>query len=422
MHSDTGWTDHVIWWQLYPLGFCGAPIRVPDQGPGPHHRLARIDAWLDYAVELGASGLLLGPVFSSQSHGYDTTDHFAIDARLGDEEDFARLVSCCRARGLRVVLDGVFSHVGDRHPLFLQALAAGRNSPAAQLFDIDWDAPGGPRAAVFEGHGSLVRLNHESARTIDFVVSVMNYWLDRGADGWRLDAAYSVPVSFWARALARVRVAHPRAWFLGEVIHGDYAAFIAGSGADSLTQYELWKAVWSSLLERNLFELDWTLGRHNEFLETFVPQTFVGNHDVTRIASRIGQSRAVLAAAILFTVGGVPSLYAGDEQGFTGLKQEREGGDDDIRPPFPQSPAQLSDLGARTHRAYQDLIAIRRRNPWLHTARTQTTELTNTTIVYRSRAAQATENRWIETSIDATGEGAASIRDHCGAVLWRWPK
>ena len=71
------WIDHAIWWQVYPLGFCGAPIREEDPAPAP--RMRKLLAWLDYAIELGASGLLLGPVFASQTHGYDTTDQFRID-------------------------------------------------------------------------------------------------------------------------------------------------------------------------------------------------------------------------------------------------------------------------------------------------------------------------------------------------------
>ena len=80
------WVEHAIWWHIYPLGLCGAPIREPDTAPGP--RLRRLFDWIDYAIELGCSGLLLGPIFESQSHGYDSLDLFRIDPRLGDETDF----------------------------------------------------------------------------------------------------------------------------------------------------------------------------------------------------------------------------------------------------------------------------------------------------------------------------------------------
>ena len=367
------WINHTIWWQVYPLGFCGAPIRAGDHSPAP--RLRRLYNWLDYIIELGANGLLLGPVFESETHGYDTTDHYRIDARLGGDEEFDQLISRSHERGIKVLLDGVFSHVGYRHPLFQQALADGPDSAAARIFDIDWAADGGPQPRVFEGHGGLVRLRHDAPETVVFVTDVMNHWLDRGADGWRLDAAYSVPPEFWAKVLAGVREKHPDTWILGEVIHGDYPAFVSQSGVDSVTQYELWKAIWSSLKDENLYELDWSLKRHNKFLETFTPNTFIGNHDVTRIASQVDQQKAVVAAGLLLLLGGIPSIYAGDEQGFTGVKADTVEGDDAVRPLFPPSPSELLPFGEPVFEAYEALIGIRRRNPWLVDARVDRLDL-----------------------------------------------
>ncbi|MDF9457868.1 alpha-amylase family glycosyl hydrolase, partial [Bacillus cereus] len=158
---------------------------------------------------------------------------------------------------------------------------------------------------------------------------------------------------FWAAVLPSVREKYPDVWIFGEVIHGDYASIVRASGMDSVTQYELWKGIWSSIESRNFFELDHALGRHNEFSDAFTPMTFVGNHDVTRIASRVGQDGAVLATAILATIGGIPLIYYGDELAYRGVKEERFGADDDIRPVFPASPADLSNLGADTLRAHQ---------------------------------------------------------------------
>ena len=156
---------------------------------------------------------------------------------------------------------------------------------------------------------------------------------------------------------------------------------------DAVTQYELWKAIRNAIEERNLFELDHALGRHNAMLATFVPQTFVGNHDVTRIASAIDDERHLPHALVtLFTVAGTPSVYYGDEQAFRGTKQERVGGDDAIRPQFPSSPADLSPLGESTYRLHQELIGLRRRHPWLHRARTTTLHLTNMALLYEVRA------------------------------------
>lgn len=425
------WVEHAVWWHVYPLGFTGAPIREPDAAPsggGPAPiagssgttpgtaRLDRLLGWLDHAVALGANGLLLGPVFASTSHGYDTVDHFRIDPRLGDDEAFDRLVGACRARGLRLLLDGVFNHVGAEHPLLARALSEGPSGELADWFRIHWEAPGGPRPDVFEGHASLVELNHDSPAVAGLVGDVMTHWLARGIDGWRLDAAYRVPPAFWAAVLPRVRGEFPDAWFVGEVLHGDYAGYVTASGLDSVTQYELWKATWSSLADRNFFELDWALRRHDGFLDTFLPQTFVGNHDVTRIASKVGAETAVLALVVLMTAGGVPSAYAGDEWGFTGVKEERVGGDDAIRPAFPDSPAQLPPEGARIFRAHQDLVGLRRRHPWLVRARTSATTLTNTRYVYEARG----DGELLTVELDVTEAPRARVTAPDGDVLFAW--
>jgi cyclomaltodextrinase len=375
---EPDWVQHAIWWHLHPLSFVGA--ESDSAGVEPAHRLGRIVDWFDYAVELGVSGIALGPVFASRTHGYDTTDHFRIDPRLGDDTDFRVLLAAAHDRGLRVLLDGVFNHVGREFPAFVAAEAGG---PEAAWFRREQD--GG--WARFEGHEMLVALNHDEPAVADHVVDVMGHWLAAGADGWRLDAAYAVPPRFWARVLPRVRQRFPDSYVAGEVIHGEYAEIVKASGMDAVTQYELWKAIRSAVEERNLFELDHALGRHNDMLDTFVPLTFVGNHDVTRIASAIHDERHLPHALVtLFTVAGTPSVYYGDEQAFRGTKQERVGGDDAIRPQFPSSPADLSPLGESTFRLHQELIGLRRRHPWLHRARTTTLHLTNMALLYEVRA------------------------------------
>ncbi|MET7278228.1 alpha-amylase family protein [Kribbella sp. NPDC005582] len=343
----------VIWWQVYPLGFTGA-----DSSPG--HRLPHIVQWLDYVVELGCTGLLLGPIFASETHGYDTVDHFRIDPRLGDDEDFDALIAAAHERGLKVALDGVFNHV------------------ARSFVHPEWMAD-----HTFEGHDQLVALDHSNPAVAQYVAKVLEYWLERGVDAWRLDVAYAVPAEFWRNVLPRERF--PNAWFFGEMIHGDYAEYVAQSGLDSITQYELWKAIWSSLNDGNFFELAYALGRHDALLDTFVPQTFVGNHDVTRIATRLEDERHVgHALAILFTVAGVPSIYSGDEQGFRGLKEDRIGGDDAIRPVFPSRPDELAPSGEATYRLHQELIGVRRNNRWLTRSRTTVEHLANRTMALRS--------------------------------------
>ena len=136
--------DNTIWWHVYPLGATGAPIR--DRGDNPQdaaHRLPKLEAWLDYVIELGCNGLLLGPIFQSVGHGYDTLDYYTIDSRLGTNEDFDHLMAACNERGIRVMLDGVFNHVARTHPWVAEGMAG----------DTDW-----------EGHAELATLHHADQR------------------------------------------------------------------------------------------------------------------------------------------------------------------------------------------------------------------------------------------------------------------
>ena len=351
------WTRYAIFWGVFPLGFTGAEDVLDDPHQEPEHRLTKLIGWLDHLVQLGCNGLLLNPLFASMSHGYDTLDYFRVDPRIGDLDDFDALVAGCHERGIRVVLDGVFNHVGRDYP-GLDEVTTGE---------------------VFEGERQLVVLDHDDPAVQQLVRDVMTYWLGRGIDGWRLDAAYTVPPEFWTTVIPAVREQFPESWFLGEMIHGDYAGYAETAGLDSITQYELWQAMWSSIENANFFELEHTLGRHAALLERLVPFTFLDNHDTTRVASQIADRRHWgHAIALLLFLPGIPCLYYGDELGLEGVKEERLGGDDAIRPALPGSPSEVTDVNEGVLELYQRLIAFRRRTSWLTDARITTSDVTNT--------------------------------------------
>ncbi len=368
------WPATVIWWHVFPLRFVGAE----DSRVGVvRHRLGHLTAWFDYLIGLGCNGLLLAPVFSSVSHGYDTLDHFSVDPRLGDDADIDALIEAARGRGIRVLFDGVFNHLSADHEIVRRAVATGPGTDDGRW--LRWE---GEHPRVFEGNFDLVELDLTHPPVADYVVAVMTHWLGRGIDGWRLDAAYSPGAAAWRPIIDRVKAAFGDCWILAEVIHGDYPEFVATSGVDSLTQYELWHAVWSSLNTANFHELDWTLRRHRKFCAAYRPQTFVGNHDVTRVATQLDDPRHLpLAIALLTLLPGIPSIYAGDEQAFTAEKLQQPYGDHAVRPPFPATPKDLLPYGAPTFELYQRLIAVRRRHPWLVDAVLDVRELANEHIV-----------------------------------------
>lgn len=374
----TDWTRYAIFWGVFPLGFTGGEDVLEDPERPPEHRLRRLTGWLDHLVVLGCNGLLLNPLFASMSHGYDTLDYFRIDPRVGDLDDFDALVAACHERGIRVVLDGVFNHVGRGYPGLDEVLARGEDAPAAHLFKLHTE-DGVVTAEVFEGEQQLVELNHADQGVQQLVRDVMTYWLERGVDGWRLDAAYAVPPEFWSSVIPAVRERFADAWFLGEMIHGDYAGYAATAGLDSITQYELWQAMWSSIENHNFYELEHTLGRHAELCERIVPFTFLDNHDTSRVASQIGDRRHWgHAIALLLFLPGIPCLYYGDELGLIGVKEQRLGGDDAIRPTMPERPDQVEGTNAGVLELYRRLIAFRRRTPWLTDARIVTSDVSNT--------------------------------------------
>jgi cyclomaltodextrinase len=384
------WIDETAWWHIYPLGFLGAEKEALSGDAQSIPRLRNLEPWLKYLLELGCNGLLLAPIFSSATHGYDTTDFFKIDPRIGNEEDFQWLVDNCKSFGIKLVLDGVFNHVGRQFGPFQDVKYHRQGSRYAHWFHIDWNNgynEDGFSYKNFEGHHQLVTLNHDNPEVIDYVSQVMTHWLSKGINGWRLDAAYAVPQHFWKQTLPRVTSQFPDAWILGEVIHGDYANIASQTSLHSITQYELWKAIWSGLNDRNFFELSHALNRHNQFLSTLLPNIFLGNHDVTRIATQLKEPRHLdLALCILTTIPGIPSIYAGDEQSFRGRKEHRPGGDDEIRPAFPGDPSGFAPEGWNTFTKYQTMIRFRRKNSWIAHGRIKVLTLSNMFLVYEVSA------------------------------------
>ena len=321
--------------------------------------LGRLTGWLDHVADLGCGAVLLTPIHSSSTHGYDTIDAFTLDERLGDDADLDRFVGACHDRDLRVLFDGVFNHVG-------RAFAR-----------TDWLS-----GRVWEGHDDLPTLDHGNPEVLDWADAVARHWLDRGGDGWRFDVAYSIPRAFLAGLTARIKSAHPSAFLFGEMIAGDFAGLVRETSLDSVTAYELFKAIWSSLNDANMWELAWALERHAALAAEFPPVTFLGNHDVSRIASQLRDPRHLeLALAVLFTVPGIPCIYYGDELGWTGVKTTGVGGDDAIRPVLP------SVYGDHPHVEQVDQhrrwIRFRREHPELTGAALQVVEKTNPTITYR---------------------------------------
>ena len=209
---------------------------------------------------------------------------------------------------------------------------------------------------------------------------------------------------------------------MGEVIRGDYEQTVREMNLSTVTQYELWKGIWSSLNDGNFFELAHALKRHAEFCQHFSPWTFVGNHDTSHIATQLNDRRDLgHALAILFTAPGIPAIYAGDEQGAEGRKYDRAGGDAEIRRPPPFRPTELAGDSLDICRLHRELIAVRRARPWLATGVLSVTRVDNRTIMYevhanagRLVAVLSTEDKIVRCKIPP---GLTPVAGHADAEL-----
>lgn len=337
------WFESSFMYQVYPLGLCDAPY---ENDGILAHRLRRLldNGWLDHMSKLGSDCLLLNPVFESISHGYDTTDYKKVDCRLGDNQDLVDLVDACHSRGIKVLLDGVFNHVGRDFWAFKDVQEKRWDSPYAGWFEIDWNGntewDDGFSYTTWQGVPYLVKLNHSNFELNDYLAEVIRGWEhDFNIDGLRLDVAYCLDRGFlgYLRTVAN-ELSDKRGdkfLLLGETMFGDYNQWMGDSLCDTVTNYECYKGLWSSMNSANMHEVAYALerqsGSHPWDLYTGKHLIdFVDNHDVPRIATQLADKNQLKPLyGLLFGMAGVPCVYYGSEWGIEG---EQKFGDHELRP------------------------------------------------------------------------------------------
>jgi glycosidase len=368
------WALDSIFYHVYPLGLCGAPARN-DLGAAPVERLERLVPWLGHIRGLGANALYVGPLFESTAHGYDTADYWHLDRRLGTDDTLRRFVLAAHGAGIRVVLDGVFNHVGRDFWAFRDVQANGELSAYRDWFAglrFDGRSPYGDPFAYegWQGHFDLVKLDLGNPAVREHLFGAVESWIgDFGIDGLRLDAADLVDLDFQRELAALCRAIKPDFWLFGEVVHGDYRRWANPETLDSVTNYEAYKGLYSSLVDRNYFEIAYALNRQfgpGGMYSALPLYSFVDNHDQDRVASRLGQPRLLYPLYLLMlTMPGVPSIYYGSEWGLRG--ERRPGDDGPVRPAIDLSagpsmgsePALASTIG-RLSGVRTGSIALRR--------------------------------------------------------------
>lgn len=335
------WAYESVFYQIYPLGFCGAPF---ENDGVQTHKIKKVEEWIPHMKKLGINAIYFSPVFESDTHGYNTRDYKKIDVRIGTNQDFKEVCQRLHENGIRVVLDGVFNHVGRGFYQFQDVLKNRENSPYLNWFHINLGGNSNYNDGLWyegwEGNYDLVKLNLQNGEVVHHILDAVQYWIQEfDIDGLRLDVAYCLDENFVRTLRSFTTERKPDFFLLGEMLHGDYNRLMNDSMLHSVTNYECYKGLYSSFNSMNMFEINhsllrqfgpenWTLYKGKHLL------SFVDNHDVTRVASILSNEKHLpLIYAMCFGMPGIPCVYYGSEWGTRADKSE---GDPALRPCFEQ--------------------------------------------------------------------------------------
>ncbi len=322
------WYDGAVFYHIYPIGMTGAP-RTNTFEAG-EHRLNKLLDWLPHIKAIGCDAIYIGPLFESVAHGYETIDYKKLDSRLGDNDDLKNFVKVCHESGIKVIVDGVFNHVGREFFAFKDLREHRENSAYKDWFKnihFDWnnDYNDGLYYDSWDGHGTLVNLNHQNPAVREYFLNVARFWISEfDIDGIRLDAADVLDFTFMRELRSVTDSCKQDFWLLGEVIHGDYTRWVNNEMLHSVTNYWLHKALYSGHNDHNYFEIAHTVKRCTDMGMHIanVFYNFVDNHDVARIITKLNNKAHFFPVhVLLYTLPGKPSIYYGSEFAIEGEKK-----------------------------------------------------------------------------------------------------
>ena len=407
------WAYESVFYQIYPLGFCGAPFENDGQ---LQHRILKIEEWIPHIKKLGCNAIYFSPLFESDTHGYNTRDFQKLDCRLGTNEDFKQVVNKLHAEGIKVVLDGVFNHVGRGFFGFQDVLQNRENSSYKDWFKIDFWGNSAYNDGLYyegwEGNYDLVKLNLRHEPVIQYIFDSIDMWIrEFDIDGLRLDVAYCLDHDFVRRLRQFVDSKKQDFFMVGEMLHGDYKVLVNDGMLHSATNYECYKGLHSSFNSMNMFEIvhslmrqfgpeEWTLYKGKHLL------SFVDNHDVSRIASIIqNPAHLPLLYAMAYGMPGIPCVYYGSEWG---AKGEKHNGDPSLRLSY-ENPEwnELTDFIAKLSEAKKNSKA-------LNYGAFRSVLLTNKQCIFERK----TEGERVLVAINADGEDFyAHFNAECGRAV-----
>jgi len=326
------WYDAAIFYHIYALSLSQAPFQNDYAVKGS--ALSEIEKWLSHIKGLGCNALLLSPVLKARTHGYDVTDYFTIDNRIGTNDEFKALVQKFHKKGVRVILDSVFNHCG-RDFFAFQELRNGNREYAGWFSSVDFNRQspmGDPfHYDTWSGYYELPKFNLQNSAVRQHLLDAARFWINEfDIDGMRLDSANVLDFGFMRELRGVTTSIKNDFWLMGEVVGGEYQRWVDGSTLHSVTNYILYKSLFSSHNDNNLYELSHCL--QNSKPSNGLPlYNFLDNHDQPRIASNVKNPAFLeMLYTVMFTLPGLPSIYYGSEWGISGVKEN--GSDQPLRP------------------------------------------------------------------------------------------
>ncbi|MFA7460471.1 MAG: glycoside hydrolase family 13 protein [Trueperaceae bacterium] len=443
MPKDTGrfpnWVRDAIFYQVFPDRFAtSGRVSKPNNleewhAPPTVHGykggdLLGLVEQLDYLVDLGVNAVYLNPVFASGSnHRYHTHDYFRVDPLLGGDAALDELIAAAHARGVRVVLDGVFNHASRGLLQFHDILENGAASPYVDWFhvnDFPLNAYGGHPLGydAWWGLPALPKFNTGNPAVREFLWSVGEYWLQRGVDGWRLDVPNEIDDDeFWQEFRRRCRAVNTDAYLVGEIWTGA-ERWLRGDIFDGVMNYPLTRAIFG-LVGRDLnhaelaksgldavqplgaegfaAELERQLRAYPEGA-LYSQLNLLGSHDTPRVRTGLGGDLAALRQAwvLLFAFPGAPCVYYGDELGLAG------GHDPHCRQGMPWG--QRTEEQERVHELVRSLCRVRAEQPALRRGTTRVSAPKADLVLVERRLSEAEDGAATAVYVLVNSSGAAS--------------
>ncbi|MBZ6492364.1 maltogenic alpha-amylase [Bacillus subtilis subsp. subtilis] len=332
------WVKSTVWYQIFPERFANGredlspknalPWGSKDPGVNDFFGgdLQGIVDKLDYLEDLGVNGIYLTPIFSAPSnHKYDTLDYFSIDPHFGDPEIFRTLVSQLHQRGMRIMLDAVFNHIGSASPQWQDVVKNGDQSRYKDWFHIHSFPVTGDNYDRFAFTADMPKLNTANPEVQKYLLDIALYWIrEFDIDGWRLDVANEVDHVFWKTFRQAVSTEKPDVYILGEIWHSA-EPWLRGDEFHAAMNYPFTEPMIEYFADRTI-PASRMAYRVNAHLMNGMKQAnevmfnLLDSHDTKRLLTRCrnDEKKARALLAFMFAQTGSPCIYYGTEIGLDG--------------------------------------------------------------------------------------------------------